>query len=72
MAVNEGPKTKGEALRWVAEELADLLEGNSLGVLFPGVRMSVPQRERVSNAVDEVTRRLRAMGAPKGPGEEES
>lgn len=73
MAVNEGPRTKGEALRMVAAEVAGWLEDDeNASTFFPRVKMSVPQRERISDAVDEVTRRLRLMGTSKGSGGEES
>jgi hypothetical protein len=61
----EGPRTKGEALVQVASEIADRLEDNSYGPMLTGVKMSPAQRERVSEAVDEVIRRLRAMGPRK-------
>jgi hypothetical protein len=67
-----GPRTKNEALRAVAGIMATRLEKAILvEELFPGVKMTPAQRDRVEDAMEEIARRLRLIGAGRSEKEEE-
>jgi hypothetical protein len=58
----EGPRTKGEALVQVADIVAGWMDGQNIRAMFPGKKLSDGQVTRIAEAVEEVQRRLRAMG----------
>jgi hypothetical protein len=63
--VVRGPRTKPEASQMVAELISGWLDEE--GALFPAVKMTPAQKERLDWAVEDVKARLARLGPKGGP-----
>lgn len=58
---SSGPRSKTEAMSDLVRIVTGWLADEDLAGLYPGVKMTPVQRQRVEDAVTELTRRLRLL-----------